>query len=185
MKKSVSIDIDGVLNFYPEPWLDFIKIKTNILFISKKEAKKTLGDKIYSQIKDEYRTSTFKENLPINENSVLFLDKLKSNDYFINISTSRPIKDSKYPDLFFLTERWLKKQKIPFDRLLYKVDTATFYNELGPVIFHVDDEIKYAEMLSQKGIKVYLYNNETDNLNNKLIKPVQDLWQINDYESIF
>lgn len=185
MNKNVSIDIDGVLNFYPKPWFEFITIKTNLEFTSKDEAKKQLGDELYAQIKDEYRASAFKENLPINEESVSFLQKLNEHGFSITISTSRPIQNEKYPGLFTLTERWLTKQNIPFDRILYKCDADSFYNELGDVLFHVDDESKYADMLSKKGIKVYLYKTPFGTFNEPLIQSIESLWQINDYESIF
>ena len=39
-----SFDIDGVLNDYPEVWLNYINIETNERFISKEEAKNSLGE---------------------------------------------------------------------------------------------------------------------------------------------
>lgn len=185
MKKIVSIDIDGVLNYYPKPWLEYILLKTNLEFATKDEAKKRLGDNLYSQIKDKYRTSSFKENLPANEESVAFLQKLSEAGFSIVISTSRPIENEKYPDLFQLTKRWLIKQNIPFEKILYKFDDNSFYEQLGQVLFHVDDESKYANMLSKKGVKVYLFQVPIKNVNEPLIQSIENLWQISDYESIF
>lgn len=154
----ISIDIDGILNDYPNPWISFLNEKTNKYYVTREEAKTHLGSETYQLIKDQYRTSTTKANLQINIELVELMQKLYKNNYRFCISTSRPIQDSKYPDLYDLTYNWLSKNNVPFNNLYFKEDSNDFFEKVKDVLFHIDDELKYAKLFSNKRIKTYLYN---------------------------
>ena len=66
MKKIVYIDIDGVLNYYPQCWLDYLNEQIDAKFSSIAEAKDTLLKAqhltVYDQIKAEYRESSYKHS---------------------------------------------------------------------------------------------------------------------------
>ena len=179
----ISVDIDGVLNYYPYPWIKFLNKKTNNCFETRKEAKTILGAEVYQLIKDEYRISKTKASLPINKSLVEQLQQLYKNDFRFYISTSRPIKDSKYPELYNLTYSWLSKNKVPFDKLYFKEDSNLFFEKVKDVLFHIDDELKYATLFSKKNIKTYLYNKDyqgiKNNTDSELIIPIKDFSFLN------
>lgn len=158
MRKKVSIDIDGIFNDYPVCWLNYIKLTRGISYSSKEVARKELGEKVYSEIKDSYRTSEYKANLPVSEEARHFCRSLYERNYEIIIATSRPINNSKYPHLFELTRRWLEKNDIPFDDLRYKARSEEFIAPLKKdLFFHIEDELEYAEFFASHGVKTFLY----------------------------
>ncbi len=185
MYKKVSIDIDGILNYYPKPWVDYLNKTLNTNYNSRIEAKQKLDSKKYSEVKDKYRNSKTKANLPVNNENVNFVNRLNELGFEINISTSRPISKSKYPNLFNLTYDWLKNNNIAFDRLLFKEDSDNFFSKIGAIDFHIDDDIKYALMFANKGIKTFYFNQyEKLTIKHELIIELENLNDIID-ESLF
>jgi uncharacterized HAD superfamily protein len=155
--KRISCDIDGVLNYYPVPWVEYINLQTHSSFVDKEIARKELGEVTYNKIKWEYRHSDFKKNLPVNPHFVHFLRSLQEQNVEILISTSRPIESEEYPYLRNLTETWLKNNQIPHHKLYFKEETPSFIETLGSIDFHLDDEFKYCNYFQQHGIVSYLY----------------------------
>ncbi|MBR1368144.1 hypothetical protein RJ53_01005 [Methanocalculus chunghsingensis] len=152
--KIITCDIDGVLNDYPLCWIKYVNNELSADFLTKEEIKSTIGHSDYDNIKDKYRWSEFKANLKCNRNMVNVLQLLKKQGYLIMIVTSRPIGNKmKYPLLEDLTLNWLKKNRIPCDKLYYKFDDALF-NELeeNEIVLHIDDEIDQGYAFSNKQI---------------------------------
>ena len=167
MKKTISTDIDGVLNYYPGCWLEYIFIKTGKKFENKIKAKEKLGKDKYSEIKDQYRKSEYKANLEPNKKMIKALKKIKEKGHKIIIATSRPINSEKYPALYALTENWLKKNKIPFDVITYKDENCSFLDIYKPEL-HIDDEEIYLNSVKDKNVlAIYFNKNLKETLKNK------------------
>lgn len=138
MTKICSIDIDGILNYYPACWVDFINRETGLNFKDKAEAKRGLSPEEYRSLKDRYRKSEFKANLPIRQSALELLKHLKDKGYLITLVTSRPFEN--YPLLADVTAKWLTKNNIPYDTLIKK--SALLSGKLPYLDFHIDDEIE-------------------------------------------
>lgn len=148
--KTVTIDIDGLLNNYPKCWLDFIYSECHEKFATIAEAKTKLGEE-YKLVKDKYRTSGYKSTLPVNPQAVTLINNLKSKGYKIIVATSRPF--DKYPNLRDITFNWLKSNNFEFDVLESK--NQTLIDKYNPV-FHIDDELAHVMFYLENSIKVYL-----------------------------
>lgn len=178
--KTITIDIDGVLNSYPLCWLDYIESQTSQRFNSIDEAKKILGHDFYSKIKDKYRTSGYKSKLPINPLAPDFTKLLKHKGYNIIIITSRPF--DLYPNLKKLTFDWLKANNIVFDRLEKK---AELLNLGYSPTYHIDDELEHVYDFLEKDITVFLIKRKDINYegyeNYKSLKFIKNLNEILEY----
>lgn len=150
-RKTVTLDIDGVLNNYPTCWLDYIELEQKKRFLTIADAKKELGQDVYSEIKEKYRTSGYKSMLPVNPIAPAFTKLLKEKGYKIIIATSRPF-DS-YEGLRKLTFDWLVNNEITFDFLEKK--NETLLSNYGP-LFHVDDELDHVHFFLEKKVKVFI-----------------------------
>lgn len=162
--KSCYIDIDGVLNMYPEPWLKYIEKEwagintvsdpTNLNIV-----KKSVPYQIYKDLKYSYRESGMKEKLPVNPGAVQLTQELKKKGYHIVIITSRPVEE--HPSLYKQTLNWLQKNNIQFDNILFdpnkEVSVLLRYPKL---LFGIDDHRTYANLIASWGYQMYLFNNE-------------------------
>ena len=128
-----SFDIDGVLNDYPEVWLHYIHKETSERFISKEEAKSSLGES-YWHIKESYRISDYKYQVPIKPDAKYLISRLKERGDKILIATTRPF--DKYSLMRKRTKKWLESNNIYFESLVNKEE---LYKEDFDI--HIDDEL--------------------------------------------
>jgi uncharacterized HAD superfamily protein len=159
MQKLCALDIDGVLNTYPDCWVEFINAQLGTSYGTLSEAKKILSYKTYKDLKHFYRTSGYKRNLPIMDDAVRLTKALRALEYKIVIVTSRPFDD--YPGLKWDTEYWLDKNGFEYDDLLHSrykhADIVLHYPEIE---FMVEDNRSFANDISRFRFKVYLLNNK-------------------------
>ena len=155
-KRLLSCDIDGILNDYPECWLDYLGERCGRRYGSVHEAKNC--ELLYKEYKSDYRKSEFKANLPVRTEGVELLKELNRRGYSIVIATSRPLNNPQYPGLYDLTRNWLFKNDIPFDTLLFKDSSVGFIDLYPDIELHIEDELKYAQVVAQRGIPVFLYS---------------------------
>lgn len=174
-RKTITIDIDGVLNNYPFCWLNFIELHERKKFQTIQDAKTQLGLEHYSVIKEKYRTSGFKSKLPINPVAPSFTKKLKEKGYYIIIATSRPFH--LYPHLEKLTSDWLIANQITFDTLERK--SEKLLTKYPAISIHIDDELDHTFFFLEKGIDVYIIRRKDLNYDgfeqHKSLKFVNDL----------
>jgi uncharacterized HAD superfamily protein len=154
--KKISCDIDGILTNYPYCWLEYLANQCGALYSSVKDAKK--AETNYKMIKDKYRCSNYKANLPVNKVAVELLQQIKRRNYYLIMATSRPIDNPMYPELKNITENWLKKNNVLYDCILFKNETADFIDLFDSIEFHIEDDIKYAEVIAMKSVKTFLYS---------------------------
>lgn len=151
-------DIDGVLNNYPQSWLDFVYEQTGKVFLDLNELKSTLSYKEYKDLKYKYRESGYKGLLPASEHAAYTTQYLQNIGYHIVILTSRPF--DKHPNLFRQTVDWLEYHEIAYDNLIANenkyVEVLSRYSNLK---FFVDDHRYYANMIAKWGYKVFLLDN--------------------------
>lgn len=136
MKKAI-IDIDGVLNTYPQTWLDFLKEEHNMLFISLKESKENLSYSYYKALKEEYRYSDYKNKAKPRQGAKELLEFLHNSGYLVYIVTARPL--FKY-NLLENTILWLKANNLYYDYIYcsQKKD-FTIFEKFGHVDVVIDD----------------------------------------------
>jgi hypothetical protein len=159
--KTISCDIDGILTDYPQCWLDFLELQSGVKYPSLEEAKRKEPN--YKAIKDLYRSSRFKANLPVKQEGLEFLNKIRELGFMIIIATSRPLHEPKYPELQRLTAQWLTANNIPFDDLVFKNKEVDFVDRYNPPIsYHIEDDLKYAYAMEKKGITTFVYNQFLD-----------------------
>ncbi|WP_071134462.1 HAD family hydrolase [Millionella massiliensis] len=155
-KRIISCDIDGILNYYPECWLDYLAQRCGTRYTTVHEAKNY--EPLYKEYKADYRRSDFKGNLPVRTEGADLLHALVDRGYSIIFATSRPINNPLYPDLYNLTRGWLLKNNLPFEVLLFKDSSVEFIDLYPDIEFHIEVEMKYAQAVAEKGIPVYLYS---------------------------
>jgi len=157
--KCCAFDIDGVLNNYPDCWIDFVNLKIGSSFSDLNEMKAFLTYAKYKKLKDEYRTSGYKIKLPVLEGAAELLCALRDVDYKIILITARPMH--KYPDLWIQTKLWLEFNNLPYDVLFHSenkhIEIVTKFPE---VEFVVEDNRANANCISRFGYKVFLIDSK-------------------------
>lgn len=158
-QKLCGLDIDGVLNEYPKCWVDFVNLMTGSQFVNLNEMKNTLTYTQYKNLKHLYRSSGYKEDLPVRFGAINLTRTLKRAGFGNILVTSRPF--DKYPDLRMQTKRWLEKGQLVYDDLLYSgkkhLEIITQYPDIK---FMVEDNRAFANDIARCGYRVYLLSNE-------------------------
>ena len=158
-EKVCAVDIDGVLNYYPGPWLKYLADTIHRrLFTNLVEAKNEVAYQIYKNVKDAYRRSKEKANLPVKEGGGNFLATLEGLDYDIQILTKRPF--TKIQGLYRLTVDWLRNNKLCYSGLISDPDKhVRILLEFPHLKFMVEDHRYIANLVGSWGYKVYLMDN--------------------------
>lgn len=163
--KTWSFDIDGVINFYPSVWLDYIFQETKYHYETKDQARLILGED-YWILKEKYRLSDYKYQVPVNPDALYVITALKKRGDRVIISTTRPF-DS-YPLMKSQTKAWLDANGILFDLLISKKE---LYKENFDI--HIDDELKdILQVKSKVNNKKFILlssteiNSEVDDIDN-------------------
>lgn len=175
-----SCDVDGILNDYPRCWLKYLAEKCGTLYDSVNLAKKYEGE--YRRYKDEYRNSSYKANLPVHKKNRDAINSIIAHGYEPLLVTSRPIFDEKYPQLLENTIKWLRNGEVKFDKFEYKDPKAAFLEKYPNVKFHIDDDPNYALKIAEKGVKVYLLQN--DNWDFSIIDKRENIQIVRNLEEI-
>lgn len=139
----VAVDIDGTLADYHH-W--FFRFARQWLGVSHEKAERWLDydgsmriadwmrieDRTYREIKLAYRQGGMKRSMPLIPGARELMEMLRRNDVQIWITTTRPYLrlDNIDPD----TREWLRRNEIPFDRLMYEDD------KYGHLIKQVDKD---------------------------------------------
>lgn len=136
MKKAI-VDIDGVLNYYPQTFIDFMNEVYNFDFKTLKEIKQTIPYETYKKYKAMYRQSEYKNDCQPREGAEQLLKALRANGYLIYIVTARPL--FKY-NLLENTIIWLNKNNLIYDYIYCSAKKDfTIFEKFGHVDFVIDD----------------------------------------------
>lgn len=118
-------------------------------------------------------------NIPIKEDAVVYINKLKKLGYEIIFITNRGIKEDDHTDL--IVPEYLEKNNIPYDKIITKSNDKYVY--LDDCDYFIDDSIHNCEEAIEK-TKTKVIMVETDKTknyyNNKIFK-ASDWKEIYDY----
>jgi len=158
--KTCIFDVDGVLNYYPESYVDFINDELKTSYADLHEAKENIPYKIYKQLKLKYRVCGVKQQLPVRLDAVEILADLRKQGFYIIILSSRPVHEIN--SLIMQTSRWLHSNNLFYDYLLFnKEKHLEVIKNFDNVTFIVEDNRAYANSIAKYGgYKVYLLNNQ-------------------------
>ena len=164
-KKICYLDIDGVLNDYPECWLRFLRENylTSRLGCGQIEDLNIVKGQVpYQKYKDakwEYRESGYKTTIPTTPMAPEITYDLHQRGYHIVIITARPVKE--HPSLFKQTIDWLQQNKIEFDDLIFDGDKHIAVLKRYPHLdFGVEDHRYYANLVASWGYHMYLLDSK-------------------------
>jgi len=179
----VVFDIDGVINNYPDCFVDWVNINKKTSFKSLGNIKCQMNIEEYEKTKEEYRLSGDKRFQPISVDTVETITKLKSLGYKIVLYTVRPVNT--YKRIYSDTLQWLNTNNIRFDSIYWSDYSKEDFYKLGLKIkFVVDDTLSNVVLFSKEGIKTYLldkdYNKSDKDEGYIRIQKVSDILKIED-----
>ena len=165
MKKAI-VDIDGVLNYYPQTFIDFMNEVYNFDFKTLKEIKQTIPYETYKKYKAMYRQSEYKNDCKPREGAEQLLKALKANGYLIYIVTARPL--FKY-NLLENTIIWLNKNNLIYDYIYctQKKD-FTIFEKFGHVDLVIEDNCDNLEKIKKINGKNCIYINVMNDENKNI-----------------
>lgn len=136
MKKAI-VDIDGVLNDYPQTFIDYVNDIRDYNFETLKEIKQNIPYALYKEYKSAYRQSSYKNECSPKFGASELLHYLRSNGYLIYIVTARPLFDY---NLLENTILWLNRNNLIYDYIYCSAKKDfTIFEKFGHVDFVIDD----------------------------------------------
>jgi len=166
---NVSLDIDGTISDYPIHWLNYIRSKTGLNFLTVNAAKISLGLAKYNQIKNLYRESEDKYSIPVRDHLRILATDVYKTGGKVYINSRRPFAD--YPSMLNLTRQWLISNNLPFESIQTKSDLNLSRQN---IMYHFDDEISECYRLQKVNSikKFFLISPSCDisNFNDKIIE---------------
>ena len=178
-QKIVVCDIDGVLNYYPNTILKFIKDCDYGDFDTLHQAKESLSYADYNKLKDNYRKSEYKHSALVKENAKELLEYFRKNNYFIILLTARKCTE----DMVVNTINWLKRNNLIYDYVYFSAKKdVQLYEKFKSVEVIIDDSISNLEKIynANSQARYYLINNKDNSFydTDKYITRVDDLDEI-------
>ena len=178
-EKVCCFDIDGVLNSYPDCWMDYVCQKTGVCHTDLNSLKKSLSYEQYRTLKKEYRLSGIKEKLTPTSDASYVTQRLKKLGWTIIIVTARPAQE--HPCLSEQTRRWLDNCNIAYSHIEFgqKNKRGKILEDFPNIKFAVEDNSYLANTMASWGYKVFLMHNKY-NRGLKLEKKVQRIYKLKD-----
>ena len=169
MAKIVVCDLDGCLNYYPKCFLDWVSKNYIFIYDSIDQMKMSMSVELYEEIKQVYRVSGAKRQLPIRKGAIKTLQYFKSCDWEIHILTARPTFSPVKEDTLY----WLRK--FNFDVVKFYGNKYEYIREYKDrLLFVIDDDEQLAMRVVDLGIKVFLFGS----INYSNIIPVKSWGEI-------
>ena len=178
----IAIDIDGVLADYPDYFIEWYNLDHGTRYEDLHNMRRNIGVDKYEDAKDEYRQSGVKRWMWPMPDASSFTKKIKELGLDIVLLSSRPYKT--YSRIFADTLYWLNNNDIKYDTILWDEEKDLKLVKMIPKVkVVIEDDIKYADDISQLDVPVILLNStyNTGFGNEKIIR-VNDL--IEAYEQI-
>lgn len=138
----ISCDIDGVVNFYPEPWISYAVHRLNLPFApnSTSQLRDMIGVEAYRRLKHDYRIldTSFKYSAKVREDFlVLYNYAVKDYGALFIFHTDRPLH--KYPMMATQTMCWLSANGIRSQGVFRK---SAKNIALSKAALHIDDDLQ-------------------------------------------
>jgi hypothetical protein len=156
-EKIALVDIDGVLNTYPQCFYDWAAMNLDL------SPDWSLDPVERAHVKDLYRRSRNKQTSPVRKGAQVLLSTLMTLGYYVVIVTNRPVK--KYPYIVYDTLYWLEMSQLMYDYLYFadREDKMVFVKDILPkVSLVIDDKSKILEGFTRQGIKTIHATDEVD-----------------------
>lgn len=174
-KEVIVFDIDGVINNYPDCFLDWVNKKMNTKLEKLNQIKQTFDLKTYQDLKAVYRTSGEKRKQPINFETMQLMQILKKNGETIVLFTNRPV--AKYKVIYTDTLFWLNENQIPFEAIYWSnfQKKEDIYKLRLKIKWIVEDNLDNAKNFNHEGYTVFLlekYYNQDISYKDPLLKRV-------------
>ncbi len=146
------IDIDGVLNYYPQCFYEWVIQNYGDLeldVISEDRAR-------YELLKDEYRNSGAKRTIKVRPDSRDALNTLADKHIPIILLTDRPY--TKIKRISFDTMAWLEDNEVRYDYLFWSYGQSKTHiaKKVKSIAFVVDDNVQTCEQFLAVGVRSYL-----------------------------
>lgn len=156
-KDTVVIDIDGCLNYYPDPLKMWAEVWLNLDQSESGQAIDKKND--FDLLKKTYRQSSLLSHLLPRSGVTRALQEIKKRGYTIVLLTARNPK--KNPLIKKITEDWLKRHKIAFDTVIFVKDKKAYFrkNE-NRIIMLVEDDPNYLNSFKKLKTEVVAFKNE-------------------------
>lgn len=137
--KIAIIDIDGVLNYYPQTFLDFLYKEKNCKYETLNSAKESISYAEYKILKSKYRNSDYKHDAEPRKGSSELLYYLRENNYLIYIITARELYKN---DMLEKTICWLKKNNLIYDFIyMSKKKDFTIFEKFKNIDLIIEDNV--------------------------------------------
>ena len=158
MGKTCCIDVDGVLNSYPQAWLKFLSAR-GYSYSTLEQAKTGLAYDGYTQLKHMYRRSPEKRFQPPRQGAAGFTYSLADMGYTVIIKTSRPIQE--HPHLVGWTHDWLREHGFTFKETLFnRHNPAKALSTYPDLAFIVDDNREQVDLFNSHGVQAFLFDGD-------------------------
>lgn len=172
----------GTVVFAREEFLNRVdRLQTEHAYVNAEALQVTHEE--WRKLKHHFRIQGEKKIMPVYPDAPRFLRWCRTQGYKIILVTSRPINE--YPNLFTDTMTWLTANRLPFDYLWWATEKAERIQEgnvLAHTVFAVDDDPRYANQFTAKGVRTYLLQRWGTNSNRPEMNPIslRDIERIED-----
>lgn len=116
-------------------------------------------------------------NAKLRDGLIECLNDFINNNIEIIIITAR--NNTYYKDALNMTLEWLKKEKIPYSKLIINAQNKAKICQDEQIDIFLDDDINNCLKVYNQGIKTYIMDNNDNYLNNKEIIRVKDFNEFN------
>ncbi|KAF5419511.1 MAG: 5' nucleotidase, deoxy (Pyrimidine), type C protein (NT5C) [Candidatus Methanocomedens sp.] len=157
-KNIVISDIDGCLTDYPNVFLSYVADNMNLSFNNIQDLKNSISNKKYKSLKNLYRTSGVKKDLPIKPGAKETFEEFKRQNRTIWIVTTRPKCEPVVSD----TIHWLNKKGIIYDDIFFVDDKVSFFKTIIKygILIVIDDEEHVTDFaIETLDAYAFLFNN--------------------------
>lgn len=182
MKRKVAIiDIDGVLNYYPQTQLDFFNNTLHTNYRTLMEAKEGLSYNNYKKMKEMYRNSEYKHDAKPREGAKEFLEELRHRGYFIYIITARQLFKG---NMLQKTIEWLQKNELIYDYIYCttKKDFTIFekFGNIDLVVEDNSDNLNNIEEITKDRAYYFLMHNNDNEKNGNIKYSAHYVWNFDE-----
>ncbi len=158
-EKVVGVDVDGVLNDYPDCFLQWVEFEEGIYASNLKILKEKVGYRRYLDLKCEYRESGEKVNQIVEDGAKEFLSELRSLGFAVVALSKRPYW--RYHRIYADTLEWFEKNELEVDAILFHPEKHRKIVEDFPnLVAMVEDDPNVAREVVTIGIPVALIDKE-------------------------
>lgn len=158
-QKVIGVDIDGVLNDYPDCFLQWVKINEGVHANALRFLKDKVGLRRYLELKRVYRESGEKVNQVVREGAREFLSGLRSLGFAVVALSKRPYW--RYHRIYADTLEWFEKNRIVVDAILFHPEKHRKIVEDFPnLVAMMEDDPDVAREVVAIGVPVALVHGE-------------------------